>query len=318
MTKLLYLAIIAATLAILACSEQATPHTGQPAPTLAPITTATTAPQTTAPTPSQTAETATATIPATAPEPTSMPGSTEEAPSTTEPPPPPPTQEPISTVEPPEPLPTREPTVPPETITPTQETGQGIIAPLLLENPETAAAELTAQELDCVSKTLPPDQIHQMLRHPELADPEQRQQVIGCLTDETLMRLFLTGFIGETGPLSAETSDCVRTGFEHIDLRYLMTAEAQGDEQGAMAGAMAAFTTTLACLNQEEWLAIAPIMGMDPSNRDSVLCLVEKMGGPEEMSRALNSEDESGLMKFFAASMECGLRMDEEPPTGDN
>ena len=89
-------------------------------------------------------------------------------------------------------------------------------------------------------------------------------QLITCLEDETLLRIFLTEFIGEANPLTLETSECLRTGFEGIDLRSMMLAGTEGDEQAAMAGGMAAFTMTLACLSEEEWLAIAPAMGMDP------------------------------------------------------
>ena len=38
-----------------------------------------------------------------------------------------------------------------------------------------------------------------------LVPPEETAALIQCLEDETLLRLFLTGLIGQTGPLSAET-----------------------------------------------------------------------------------------------------------------
>ena len=43
-----------------------------------------------------------------------------------------------------------------------------------------------------------------------------------------------------------------------------MTAGMEGDPGAAMAGSMAAFTSTLACLNETEWEAVAPKVGIDP------------------------------------------------------
>ena len=64
--------------------------------------------------------------------------------------------------------------------------------------------------------------------------PEETAALIQCLEDETLLRLFLTGLIG---PLSAETSTCVRSGFANFDLRSVMLATpAESNEAAAMAG----------------------------------------------------------------------------------
>ena len=191
-----------------------------------------------------------------------------------------------------------------------------MLASLVLDDPEAVASELSDSELACLAGTADIDRLLQIFAAPDLAAPEERTQLITCLEDETLLRIFLTGFIGESRPLTLETSECVRTGFEGIDLRSVMLAGTEGDEESAMAGSMAAFTMTLACLSEEEWLAIAPAMGMDPSERDSLLCITEELGGPEGMAQALSGENESGLMAFFAASAECELPMDGGPGEG--
>ena len=191
-----------------------------------------------------------------------------------------------------------------------------MLASLVLDDPEAVASELSDSELACLAGTADIDRLLQIFAAPDLAAPEERTQLITCLEDETLLRIFLTGFIGESGPLTLETSECLRTGFEGIDLRSVMLAGTEGDEESAMAGSMAAFTMTLACLSEEEWLAIAPAMGMDPSERDSLLCITEELGGPEGMAQALSGENESGLMAFFAASAECELPMDGGPGEG--
>ena len=185
-----------------------------------------------------------------------------------------------------------------------------MLAPLMLDDPEAVASELSDQELACLAGTADTERLLQIFADPGLATPEEGTQLVTCLEDETLLRIFLTGFIGEAKPLTLETSDCVRTGFEGIDLRSVMLAGSGGDEEAAMAGTMASFTVTLACLSEEEWLAIAPAMGMDPGERENLLCLMEELGGPEGFAQALSGEDESGMMAFFAASAECELQMD--------
>ena len=52
------------------------------------------------------------------------------------------------------------------------------------------------------------------------------------------------------------------------DPRAVMTAGIEGDPGRAMAGSMAALSVTVACLNDQEWEATAPIVG-DESGRTS-------------------------------------------------
>ena len=281
MTKLLWSTILVATLALLACSAPTQAPTNSPVSTQAPVPTAAPTPTNTpSPTP---APEATATTMPTA---TSAPAATPEPPPTTAPAP----TEPAST--------------------PGETPGDGMLAPLPLDDPEAVASELSDSELACLADTADTGRLLQIFADPGLATPEEGTQLVTCLEDETLLRIFLTGFIGEAKPLTLETSECVRTGFEGIDLRSVMLAGSGGDEEAAMAGTMASFTMTLACLNEEEWLAIAPAMGMDPGERENLLCLMEELGGPEGFAQALSGEDESGMMAFFAASAECELQMD--------
>ena len=97
-----------------------------------------------------------------------------------------------------------------------------------------------------------------------MAPGEEQAELFGCLEDETLARLFLAGFVpgpetpGSETLLSPETSQCVRAAFEVIDPRTVMTAGIEGDPGRAMAGSMAAFMVTTACLNDEEWEEAAP------------------------------------------------------------
>ena len=56
--------------------------------------------------------------------------------------------------------------------------------------------------------------------------------ILGCLQDETLLRLLLSEFVQDPAPLSMETSACIRTGFEKIDLRGAMLATVPGQRTG--------------------------------------------------------------------------------------
>ena len=174
-----------------------------------------------------------------------------------------------------------------------------------MDDPVAIASELSESELACLAGTAETDRLLQLFASPELASPEEQTQLIECLEDETLLRIFLTGIISETGTLSEETSACIRAGSEGIDLRSVMLAGIGGDEQTAMVGSMSAFFVTLACLNEEEWETAGPALDMDASDRESLQCVIEELGGPEGMAATL--ETEAGLMTLFDAATGCGL-----------
>ena len=120
-------------------------------------------------------------------------------------------------------------------------------------------SELSDDELACIGDN--PEKLARTLAGPGQASREEQAKLIGCLEDETLARIFLAGFVPGPEPLSQETSDCVRAAFEVIDPRAVMTAGMDGDPGRAMAGSMAAFSVTVACLNDREWEETAPMMG---------------------------------------------------------
>ena len=91
------------------------------------------------------------------------------------------------------------------------------------------------------------------------ASMKEQAQLIGCLDDDTVQQLFIATIIPV--PLSVETSNCVLAALDLIDPRTVMTAGLEGDPQTAMAGSMAAFTVSVACLSDEEWAAPPPGWG---------------------------------------------------------
>ena len=243
----------------------------------------------------------------------------EPTPTPTATPTPVPTPTPTAT---PTPVPTPIPTATPiPTPTPTVQapepvTDSGGIAPLPLDDPMAIASELSESELGCLAGVADVGSLMQIFAAPELASPEEQAQVIGCLGDETLLRMFLTGILAGSGPLSVETSQCIRTGMKGVDLAAVMLAGTTGDEQAAMAGSMSAFILTLMCLNEDEWQGAAVSLGAAPEERENLQCVLDEMGGPEGFAETLAAGDEASFFALFGAIATCGLQFESGPGFG--
>ena len=276
MSKLLMVTVLVAIAALLACSGED--------PTRAPT-------ATTVPAPAETF-TATATM---APKPTPEPtGTTAPEPTAT--------PEPESTAAE---LPTVEPL--------TRVAGSGRLVPLNLDDREAIAAELSHSELACTSEAAMTDDVLQFFARPELASPEEQTHFLNCLEDDTVTRMFLTGLIDDASPLSEETSTCIRSGMEILDLRSVMLAGVGGNAGAGLAGSMTAFFLTLTCLNEREWEAAAPSLEVSPEGREGMKCLLEAVGGPEGLAEAMQPENEAAITALMDAEMGCRLPMDSEP-----
>ena len=258
-SKILFLVALLALVAVLACGgdddSEAPADTAVPQPTAVSVASPTSTPR-----PAPTAD----------PEPTAVPELTEAPAAATPAPTEAPTLEPTAATEAPEQIP-----------------GSSVIAPLLLDDPIGIATELSEGELECSAGVAPLDRLLQIFGAPDTATPEEQSQLIGCLEDETVLRVFLTGLIGMSDPLSEESSQCIRTGLAGVDVRSVMLAGTAGDAETAMVGSMSAFFLTLSCLNEDEWQAAAPSLGMGPADREGLQCLLEELGGPEGFSETL-------------------------------
>ncbi len=148
---------------------------------------------------------------------------------------------------------------------------------------------------------------------PELASTEEQTQLLGCLEDETLLRIFLTEIIEASGSLSVETSRCIRTGMEGVDLPTLMVPAISGDEEAAMVAGMSAFILTFMCLNEDEWEGAAAVLGVAPEERDNLQCLLDELGGPEGLAETLGAGDEGSFFALFGAAMACGVQIEGDP-----
>ena len=202
----------------------------------------------------------------------------------------------------------------PETLPP-----RDVITPLDLNDSEAALSRLSKPEISCLEQAAGPGRLHEILRDVGVPVPEEEAWIVACLADETLFGAFLGMLLWDSGPLSQETSACLRTGLEWVDLRELTAEETWGWEQDDRAEAIffSGYFTAVACLNQEEWDATATALGQDPGDQEIIQCFLEAVGGPEALVAALEGTDEAGSVSLYPAMLGCGLDFEgtSEPPS---
>ena len=241
--------------------------------------------------------------PTPAPDPTATPAATAAATQA-------PTETPAPTANPtaaPAAKPTSSPT-PEPTTTPVPD---GRLAPIQLQDSLSLQSSLSDAELACMGDD--PEQLARALTGQGPSSRDEQARLFGCLNDETLARLFLAGFVPGPEPLSESTSECVRAAFDVIDPRAVMTAGIEGDPGRAMAGSMAALSVTVACLTDQEWEATASQVGMGPSEREGMRCLLAQLSGPGKMAEAMIAAGEGDFTDLSKAGAECGLDMGPAP-----
>ena len=180
-----------------------------------------------------------------------------------------------------------------------------------MQDPQTLLSELSDTELACIGDD--PDSLARAFTGPGPGSTDEQERLIGCLEDETIAQLFIAGFVPGPEPLSPETSTCLRSVFEVIDPRKAITAGIEGDPERAMAASMTALSITMACLNDEEWEVAAPNAGVRPHERAGWQCLMEALGGPGQMAKAIMAAQEGDATSLSEAGTECGLNMGPEP-----
>ena len=194
----------------------------------------------------------------------------------------------------PEPTPTEGPTAGPNSTLAPEPTASPTpdrrLAPLPHQDSQALQAALSDAELSCISDD--PEELARALAGYGTTSPEEYARRLGCLTDGTSARLFLTGLVPGPDPLSLEASNCVREAFGVIYPRDVMTAGTEGDPGRAMAGGKAALVVALACLTDEEWRAVSPEMEMGPEEQAWLRCFMEALGGPGQMAKAVMASQE--------------------------
>ena len=198
---------------------------------------------------------------------------------------------------------------------PREEPPNKVLTPLMMDDPETLASELSESETACLAGIADAERLGRILYGTEESTPEELNAILGCLQDETLLRLLMSGFVQDPAPLSMGTSACIRTGFEKIDLRRAMLATVLGNEQDKMM--FASIFVTIACLNDEEWETAATVLGVDLGTRAAMMCLLEEMGGTAGLTAALEPGAEESFTALILAVTDCDLGMEggTEPAT---
>lgn len=184
----------------------------------------------------------------------------------------------------------------------------GVIVPAGMGDPQAFLASLPDDERACVAGSPNAMQLMMLggLPGPGAGSAEDAAELIGCLGDDTLLRVFLGGLFAGGGPLSAASSDCIRAGFSVFDLRQVFAPEV--DPGAALAGSMAAMSLSLACLSDADWDVVAPGLELDAGARDGLRCVMDDLGGPEGLAVTLQSQSADGAPSaaYMAAATACG------------
>ena len=67
----------------------------------------------------------------------------------------------------------------------------------------------------------------------------------------------------------------------------MFATPAESEEEAVMVGGVVSFLLTLSCLNEEEWQAVGPSLGMGADDPDSLQCVIAELGGQEGLAAAL-------------------------------
>ena len=192
------------------------------------------------------------------------------------------------------------------------------LTPLPMTDADAFLAGLSEAERSCLSQVVSPDQLIAVTNSPELATNEERQSFLGCLEEETTLRLFLTAILNAAGPLSPESSSCMRSAFADTDVAPMLMATSTDpgidpNAEAAMAQAMVSFIVSLSCLNETEFAAAGSAMVISPSEYENFQCVMEAMGGPEDMAAQMRP-DAGFPGPLFEAAFSCQLEMAGAPP----
>ena len=203
------------------------------------------------------------------------------------------------------------PTIAPPEITPES----GMPGPAGMDDTGFLMSQLSSDEQSCLSENGDPQQLLTLMNSPDLASPQERDALAGCLENETLLNIFLKRFTNPAGPLSSNTSACVSAGFQNLDLHAMMLTDPEGpEEESEIVQVMAGLIIVLACLDEPEWQAASQTLDLPPDGREALQCAMNLLGGPEGILASMESKEGEQPMAFLNAATECGLTMMGGPP----
>ena len=178
---------------------------------------------------------------------------------------------------------------------------------------ENVAPELLDSELACMAGTADTERLIRIFVGQDEPTPEEWTVILGCLQEETLLRMFVGALLEDPEPLSTEASECIRTAFDGIDLLSVWLAGAQGNELDYTF--LSGVFVTIACLDYEEWETAAKALDLNPGEREFTVCLMGEMGRSIGLTAALEAKDEAGNLTMLARATGCELEVEPEPPS---
>ena len=168
------------------------------------------------------------------------------------------------------------------------------------DDPDAALAELPPSETACVMDSGTSITLSELFTTEDVG-PEDVTVIVNCISDETLLRLMVTGMAQDTGPLSIATSSCIRAATEQIDLRaaLISIAEAAEEEESAADDDIVFPLLMWSCFSENE-LASAP------GETAFAGCALDKMGGTEGVLEVYREGGGPALMELFLThSLTC-------------
>ena len=181
--------------------------------------------------------------------------------------------------------------------------------PVAIGDPQAFLSELSPKEQSCLGDSdIGPEELLQLTGRSPGGSPEITADIVNCLQDDTVLRLFLTTVIGQVEPFSDETSSCIREGFFPLDLRGLLAPAVAGfSPANSLALGMVALNVSVVCMNDGEWDAYAPRLGLPPDFREGAACLFEELGGPAKLAEAMRASSLGEPEDLVRALEACGM-----------
>ena len=118
-----------------------------------------------------------------------------------------------------------------------------------------------------------------------------------------MLQMFLTEMelLSVAGPLSVETTQCIRTSFAEVDFASVMTdAYARVDSQYLETVALVGSIAGLSCLNEWESLVAEAGLKIGADRYEIFQCAGEKLGGPEGMAPLMRADAPPTIVAYDA------------------
>ena len=146
-------------------------------------------------------------------------------------------------------------------------------------------------------------------------DREEVKDVVDCLSNETLLRIFVSTMTARPTDLETDTSSCIRSGMRMMDLREIM-GQIQGTDAEIINrahSAIAGMTLTVSCLSDTEWEAANARLRTDGDMREEAVCVLKAMGGPAGMTKSIEDQGPHMTVKLtFQAHTTCKVAKEAE------